>query len=169
MHGDACRFPFTKSAIVIVFAVFLVTLTVASESSAPNFAFYRHDGARHVFYQILDSLPEGGMALLNFTSVTCKPCKKEIPELKGITDFAGGRLRLLCVYSEQGDEVRACAAELKVLEHAFVDPMGTVRKSFGVEKIPTTIIVGKDRTVLGRFVGYTPENIELIRAIAGIQ
>jgi len=40
-----------------------------------------------------------------------------------------------------------------------------VRAKYGVKKFPVTIVINKKRQVLGRFEGYTPENIAAIRKL----
>jgi len=84
---------YQRTIVVAVIAVVLIALPALAEE-APNTALYDMAGKRHVLYAVLDALPDDGLAMINFTSIHCKPCKKEIPELLRIVGTSG-RTRLL--------------------------------------------------------------------------
>jgi thiol-disulfide isomerase/thioredoxin len=150
----------------IAFIAFTATKDIFSQKQGvPNFALHTINGKRLVFYNILKKLPPKGIVILNFTSIYCKPCRKEIPELLSISGKGGSRIKLICIYAESGRPVSDNARELGVLDRACVDPFGAIRSRFVVEKIPVTILIDKSRTILGRFEGYTEDNIRSIRGI----
>jgi thiol-disulfide isomerase/thioredoxin len=153
---------YTSGLMFIILATFS---HAAPTQEAPNFAVYNTNGARVVFYDILAKVPQGGLLVVNFTSIYCKPCKKEIPELSSIIGKASGTSNLICIYSETGDPVKKSAKELGVADRAYVDPFGNIRKLFDVTKIPVTIIVGKNYHILARFEGYSSENMSQIEKI----
>ncbi len=148
-------------SFLIIFGAF--NIGDAQQNIAPNFALYTAGGERFVFYSLLDALPEKGLAVINFTSVDCRPCRKEIPELKEMADKGGTQVKLLCIYAEAGDKVKVHATGLGVLENAYVDALGSIRGQFNVQKFPVTIIVDKNRCIRGRFEGYTKGNIASLR------
>jgi len=153
--------------IVIFSTITLFTTSTGIFSqikTAPNFALYNINGKRFVFYNILGMLPQKGIVILNFTSIYCKPCRKEIPELLSISERSN-RVKLICIYAESGDPVKDNARELNVSGKSYVDPFGSIRLKFNVKKIPVTFIIDKSRTILGRFEGYTEENLISIRRI----
>ena len=146
---------------IIFFALLLSTAVLpagAGDATAPNFALYDINSKRHVFYDVLKKLPSRGRLILNFTSVYCAPCKKEIPALLSIVAEKKAH-RLLCVYAEAAAVARAGAKKMRVLSHAFVDPFGAVRKRLSVEKIPVTLVISKQGRILGRFTSYNEKNI----------
>ncbi len=150
----------------LAFIAFTATEDIFSQSrTSPNFALHTINGKRLVFYNILKRLPPKGIIILNFTSIYCKPCIREIPELLSISGRGGSRIKLLCIYAESGKSVRDNARQLGVLDRACVDPFGALRSKFSVEKIPVTILIDKSRTILGRFEGYTESNIRSIKRI----
>jgi thiol-disulfide isomerase/thioredoxin len=155
--------------VTMIFPAFIALTAgkdIFSQSrEAPNFALHSVMGKRFVFYDILKKLPPKGIVILNFTSVYCKPCRREIPELLSISGRGGSRIKLICVYAESGKAVSDSARELAVLDRACVDPFGAIRSKFEVKKIPVTILIDKSRTILGRFEGYTEDNIRLIKKI----
>jgi thiol-disulfide isomerase/thioredoxin len=134
---------------------------------AANVAIYHVDGKRSVLYGLLKDLPRDGVLILNFTSVHCKPCKKEIPELARIAATHPGRVVLICLYAETGDPVRESAASLGVLPNAYVDPLSSVQAEFNVKSYPVTVLIAGDGAILGRFEGYTRKNIQDIETITG--
>jgi thiol-disulfide isomerase/thioredoxin len=151
--------------VFLAFSIFNSTKDIFPQSrKAPNFAVHSVSGKRFVFYNILKSLPPRGIVIVNFTSIYCKPCRREIPELLSISGKGGRAVRLVCIYAESGKPVSENARELGVLE-AYVDPFGSIRSKFEVKKIPVTILIDKSRTILGRFEGYTESNIKSIKRI----
>jgi thiol-disulfide isomerase/thioredoxin len=142
---------------------------VSGDNRAQDFVVYSIEGKRTIFFEHLASLPDNGLLLVNFTSIHCKPCRKEIPELVRITGEAVDRARLICIYSESGNPVREMAAELNILDKAYVDPLGNIQKQYDVKKIPVTYIVRKDGVILGRYDGYTEDNVRRIREVVMMQ
>jgi thiol-disulfide isomerase/thioredoxin len=131
---------------------------------APNVPLYDLGGKRQILYAMADELPDGGVIILNFTSVNCKPCKKEIPELLSMAG-SSKKVRLIFVYAEGSQEAFPHAKEMNILRNACVDPLVAVQMKYGVKKYPVTVIISKDYRVLGRFEGYTNANIEKIRSL----
>lgn len=136
----------------------------AAAEHAPNVAVYTIKGERHILYGLLDGLPAGGVAILNFTSVYCLPCKKEIPELRDIAGRANN-VKLLCIYAEEAGIAGPHAKKMGIYDCSYVDALGAVQAKFGVKKYPVTILINKKREIEGRFEGYTVENIEAIKKI----
>lgn len=153
----------------INFIILICLLVVCSYGKpleeAHDFAIYNIKGERFIFYDMLRKLPIGGSFIINFTSIYCKPCKKEIPELSSILSKSSKPVRLICIYSEIGEPVKKLAKELGVFDQAYVDPFGNIRKLFSISKIPVTIIIKKDHTISARFEGYSKENIVQIEKI----
>jgi len=131
-----------------------------------NFPIYRLDAERFVLKKMLGELPDGGIIVLDYTSIDCKPCRKEIPELVSLTEPKGGRVKLLFVYFEYDkNKVGTHADSFGIRERAYTDLFNAIKKDLGISGIPYTIIVDKDGYVLGRFSGYNEKNINSIKSI----
>jgi len=143
------------------------TALIPSDTAAQNFAVYNIKGERSIFYKIIDSMPDSGILIVNFTSVTCIPCKKEIPELKSISEAGNGNIKLICIYAEAADSARSSAESLIVADNAYVDPFGNIQKMYNVKKYPVTFIIDKRYKILGRFEGYSESNIKKIKKLCG--
>lgn len=140
----------------------------AAAEHAPNAAVYTIKGERHILYGLLDGLPAGGVAILNFTSVYCLPCKKEIPELRDIAGRAN-KVKLFFIYAEEAAIAGPHAKKMGICDCSYVDALRAVQAKFGVKKYPVTILINKKREIVGRFEGYTVENIEEIKRIVTLR
>lgn len=158
----------------IFFLILLITVmiytgyrqgTAQSGKRAENFVVYSIDGKRNIFYEMSNSLPKNGVIILNFSSIHCRPCRKEITELVRIMKKSSGRARFICVYAEGGLEVKENASSLGILNMAYVDPFGNIRNQFTVNKIPVTIIISKEYRIVDRFEGYSEDNIKKIEKL----
>lgn len=86
--------------------------------------------------------------VLNFFATWCGPCRAEMPELnRYYTEHKSESFFLLGIDAEEkGDRVDAFLNELKVDFPAGVD-QGAIRKKYGVESFPTTVVIGVDGKV----------------------
>ncbi len=141
---------------------FYVENAYSAPIKAENFAVYDLEANRHIFHRLIDSLPQDGLIILNFTSVYCPPCKLEIPELKTIADN-NKRLKLVCIYAETPDIAVKNASSLNISNYAYVDPFGSIRKLYNVTRFPVTFIIDRNYRILGRYEGYLPDNIRKIK------
>ncbi len=157
---------------VYTFACLLVNACFIAPSIAteqvPNVAIYTINGERYILHELLDALPEDGVAILYFTSINCLPCKKEIPELHAIADKANN-VKLLCIYAEGAEITGPHAKKMGIYDYSYVDALGAVKTKFGVKKYPVTILINKKRKIVGRFEGYTVENIQAIKRIVTLR
>lgn len=144
---------------IVISALLLIS---AGNTAVEDFVIFNVHGKRHTFYELVRQVPHGGLLIVNFTSVACRPCKKEIPELLEIKN-SSDKMSLLFIYAECCQPVKDHASSFDILDMAFVDPFGKVRGIFEVKSFPVTFIINRNRTVVGRYDGYTTENIESIR------
>ncbi len=142
----------------------VATMLPAPAQEAPNVPLYDLSGARHILHSLVDGVPGGGVLVINFTSINCKPCKKEIPELLAIVEDSK-KVKLLFIYAEASRDAAPHARELGADEHAYVDPLGAIQSKYGVKSYPVTVVIDKKYTIVGRFEGYTPANMEALRKL----
>lgn len=161
------KFLYYRFVILAFLSLVLLSTNAGISSSvikAQNFPVYNLNGERHVFYKMLAELPERGLMIVNFTSITCLPCKKEIPELKNTSEISE-KIKLILIYAENSEGVKDNAASMGVAENAFVDPFGNIQKLYGVKQYPVTFVINKKYEIVGRFDGYTEANIKKIKQI----
>jgi thiol-disulfide isomerase/thioredoxin len=141
--------------------VLLLQFPLYANPEFQNFALYDVEGNRQVFYGILKENP-GQFFVLNFTSVDCVPCKKEIPELIDL-EKKNPQMKLFCIFGEAGNLAKPVGKSLG-LTTIYSDPVENIQKIFGVKSYPTTVVIHKGK-ILATLVGYNEENTKLLRKL----
>lgn len=112
---------------------------------APDFEITTTQGQR---FRLSDNVGKE-IVVLNFFATWCGPCRGEMPELsRYFNDHKSQSFFLLGIDAdERGDAVDAFLKELKVTFPAGVDGGGAIAKKYGVEALPTTVVIGVDGKV----------------------
>jgi thiol-disulfide isomerase/thioredoxin len=164
MHANL----FTKIRIILFSALIFYAPQLNSKTgTAENFPVYNLNGERFIFYKLLDRLADDGVMIVNFTSVTCLPCKKELPELLKIVNEKGqpDKVNLMCIYAEDAVKAKKSADALGVTSFTYTDIFGNIQKLYGVKNYPVTFLINKKRKIIGRYTGYKQSNMEQIKKI----
>ena len=153
--------------ITLIFIIlFLYTDILSQRKKIHNFPIYSVDKKRYILYELLKSLPKDGFLLMNFTSVYCMPCKKEIPVLLKIKENSERELKLIFIYSEYDRKlVKNDADSMGIRKSAFIDLFGTIKSEFNIKMIPYTILVNRDGYIIGKYKGYNKKNINNIKKL----
>jgi len=111
---------------------------------APDFELRTTKGER---FRLSDNVGNK-VIVLNFFATWCGPCRAEMPELnRYFSEHKSESFLLLGIDAEEKeDRVEAFLDELKVDFPAGVDG-GPIRKQYGIESFPTTIVIGVDGKV----------------------
>jgi peroxiredoxin len=142
----------TMTLLTILGIVLFAALSLFKKESAPAVSFRTLNGELIA----LESL-RGKVVMVNFWATSCATCVQEMPEM----------VETYKKYSDRGLEFIAVAmsydppnyvlnyAESRQLPFKVVlDSDGQAAKSFGDIKLtPTTFVIGKDGTILKRYVG----------------
>lgn len=142
----------TMSLLTILGIVLFAALSLFKKESAPAVSFRTLNGEQIA----LESL-RGKVVMVNFWATSCSTCVQEMPEM----------VETYKKYSDRGLEFIAVAMSYDppnyVLNYAesrqlpfkvALDTDGQAAKSFGDVKLtPTTFVIGKDGTILKRYVG----------------
>lgn len=113
----------------------------------------------------------GKVVLVNFWATWCGPCKEEMPSLARLqqqldpTQFA-----LMTVTTDlQRQGIVHFLSQLGVSLPVLFDEDQEVSRSFMVRGLPTTIVIARDGTLVGRAVGPrawdSPESVAVIRQV----
>jgi thiol-disulfide isomerase/thioredoxin len=100
----------------------------------------------------------GKVILLDFWASWCGPCRNALPGLKHLQAVYGGADFVVISISEDDDEP---AWHSFVSSHNMTWPQrlhsdGSLQSKFGVNALPTYVLIGRDGTVQEKFVGEAP-------------
>jgi thiol-disulfide isomerase/thioredoxin len=113
----------------------------------------------------------GKIILLNFWATWCGPCKEEMPAFERLRkSLDQDRFVLLTVTTDlQRDGIRHFLRNLDLHLPVLFDEDREVSGAYMVRALPTTVIIGRTGTVLGRAVGPrvwdSPEAIDLMQQL----
>lgn len=142
----------TMTLLAILGVILFAALSLFKKESAPQVSFRTLNGEQVA----MDSL-RGKVVMVNFWATSCSTCVQEMPQM----------VETYKKYSDQGLEFIAVAMSYDppsyVLNYSesrqlpfkvALDTDGQAAKSFGDVKLtPTTFVIGKDGSILKRYVG----------------
>ncbi len=111
----------------------------------------------------------GKVVLVNFWATWCGPCKEEMPSLARLQQqLDPKKFVLLTVTTDlQRQGIAQFLSHAGISLPVFFDDDQEVSRSFMVRGLPTTVVVGRDGTLLGRAVGPrvwdSQESVALMR------
>ena len=148
----------------ILLVLLLLTKGIFSQTTEiPNSKLFPNGGGEIILHEYLESLGENELAVLNFTSVTCVPCKKEIPELLRLSE-KNPNIKLFIIFAES--DPSKFAASLGVSKF-YADPLGTLQNKYAIKAHPVTFIITRDKKILARLEGYNEKNTKKLIALLG--
>lgn len=111
---------------------------------APDFELTTTTGAA---FQLSDHVGKQ-VIILNFFATWCGPCRVEMPELNRYSnEHKSDSLLMVGIDAEEKrDRVEGFLTDLQVNFPAGIDA-GAIRKQYGVEMFPTTVVIGVDGKV----------------------
>ena len=99
---------------------------------------------------------KGKPVLINLWATWCAPCVREMPSLERLAVERGATLNVLAISEDRrGEEIVGPFIE----RHRFMrlpiylDSKSDVSHAFGVDALPSTILIDRDGREVGRFVG----------------
>lgn len=113
----------------------------------------------------------GKVVLINFWATWCGPCKEEMPSLARLQQrLDPTRFAMLTVTTDlQRQGITHFLSQLGVSLPVLFDEDQEVSRSFMVRGLPTTIVIARDGTLVGRAVGPrawdSPEAVAVMRHV----
>lgn len=126
---------------------------------SPHLTLIDLDG---VEYDIKRDLCES-MVLLDFEATWCGPCGRGVPRLQSLHEaFADGGLRVLGVDVRETDReaIRAYFADRGGTYPVLMDSMGYYAGSWGVDTVPTYILVSREGEEVFRTAGFDETRLD---------
>ena len=113
----------------------------------------------------------GKVVLVNFWATWCGPCKEEMPSLARLQQqLDPTQFILMTVTTDlQRQGIAHFLAQLGVTLPVLFDEDQEVSRSFMVRGLPTTVVIARDGTLVGRAVGPrawdSPESVAVMRQV----
>ena len=113
----------------------------------------------------------GKVVLVNFWATWCGPCKEEMPSLARLQkQLDPAQFALLTVTTDpQRQGITYFLSQLGISLPVLFDEDQEVSRTFMVRGLPTTIVVARDGTLVGRAVGPrawdSPEAVAVLRQV----
>ena len=100
----------------------------------------------------------GKVVLLDFWASWCGPCRSALPNLKRLEAVYGGADFVLISISEDDDESlwRAFVSGHGMGWAQRLDSDGSLQQRYGVNALPTYVLLGRDGSVVQKIVGEAP-------------
>lgn len=97
----------------------------------------------------------GKVVLLDFWASWCGPCRSALPNLKRLQAIYGGGELVVVSISEDDDESawRTFVASHNMSWPQRLDADSSLQSQFGVSALPTYVLLGRDGSVVQRYVG----------------
>lgn len=95
---------------------------------------------------------QGEVVFLNFWATWCPPCVAELPEIQGIYDAYGDRVKFVLITSQTPSEVDQFMADKGYQLPVYYGGRNLPEK-LAVKSIPTTYIIAKDGSIASQKVG----------------
>lgn len=94
--------------------------------------------------------------LINVWATWCVPCVEEMPALDRLQAQLGDKLTILAISEDrQGETVVAPFLEQHAIKHLgiFLDPKSAATSEFGAQGLPTSYLIARDGTIVGKEEG----------------
>lgn len=103
----------------------------------------------------------GKVVLIEFWATWCPPCRESIPAMNEIYKRYNEKgLVILGISVDKGqnvaEDLRAFVREYSILYPVLIDSKN-INNLYGVYSIPTTFLIDKDRKVILKNIGFSPE------------
>lgn len=108
----------------------------------------------------------GKVVYLDFWASWCAPCKRSFPWMGALQSrFGAAGLQVVAVNldQKQADAELFLAATPAQFLVAY-DPAGATARQFAVKGMPSSVLIGRDGTILQRHMGFTSETPAALEA-----
>jgi len=140
------------SAVTLVLSSAAV-MAIPAKGKAPDFTLKSNHGNN-----VKLSEQRGKVIMINFWASWCAPCRKEMPLLEELYQrYKDGGFTLLGVnVEEDSSAAKDLLKEIQVSFPILFDSQNAVSQLYGVEAMPSTVILDRDGNLRFIHKGYQP-------------
>ncbi len=143
-----------KLKILTIF-LFIFSITLLP-SSLPDFSLKKIDGTQFSVSEVLGKK----IVVIDFWATWCKPCKKLLKKLDGLSREFGERISVLAISTDEPSSFSRVESFVKSRGYSFTvlhDPDSAVSGIFNpAGTIPYTMIVDLEKKIIFTHSGYIP-------------
>lgn len=98
----------------------------------------------------------GKVVILNFWATWCPPCRLEMPSMEKLyREFKDQGLAVVAVnFMESREPILDFVKEQGFTYPILMDRMSRIAESYGVRRLPETVLIGRQGTLLAKSTGY---------------
>ena len=135
----------------------------------PNLKFKDFDNKK----VMLEDFYSKGPILINFWTLSCEPCKKEMKHLSRINEeYSESGFQVVSINMDSPRTMKKVKQFTKSQKYSFKilsDPRMELFRKLGGNVMPLVVIVNMDGTIEKRHIGYSPgDEVELEKEIIDI-
>ena len=166
-----------KSYYLLLFVVTLFGVTEEvgtndneqSKPVIPNVKFKDLDNKKFM----LESFYSSGPILMNFWTLSCEPCKKEMKHLSRLNEkYKDSGFQVVSVNMDTPRTIRKVKQFVNSQQYSFKvlsDPRMDLFRKLGGSVMPLVVIVNMDGTIEKRHIGYSPgDEVQLEQEIVEV-
>ena len=163
---------FHRQRVLILFAIILSLSLflrcspggkLSSGASAPDFTLKTLEGQEMTLSKL-----EGKVVILDFWATWCGPCRESIPHMVQLYNSSNEKgVEVLGMNLDKGgiDGVRNFVKALDI-PYPIVLASDEVARNYGVQGIPTCVVIDKNGKVRHKYVGFSTAIVEQMSADA---
>jgi len=100
---------------------------------------------------------KGRVVIMDFWATWCGPCKAIVPRLSSMKDRFGAQgLSVVGITTDEAEKAADYASKNAMKYPSVIDTNGDTSKAYGIQGLPTMLVVDKRGVVREVFVGFDP-------------
>lgn len=136
----------------------------------PQISFKEYNGAKVEISQF-----KGKVLIVSFWASWCGPCLEEMPSLISLIESQKGNVELIAISADYSKEdlesfFKSYPKIMSQNIHVVWDEDSSLARSFAVDRLPESFVVGKDQKLVKKIVGsinwHTEESMAFMSALS---
>ncbi|MDH5716965.1 MAG: peroxiredoxin family protein [Spirochaetia bacterium] len=169
-----------NSKLKIITSIIILLLSnniwsIKKNDEAPSILLKMYDGKTFNLRSHMKSMKSNDFTAFAFFSVTCKPCKKELPELQKLFDeYSDKGFKVFAISLDNPadnspEQVKEFLESINVSFPLMLDTYKKAGKAYGIVKpngeavLPGLFVIDSNRKIVIEHIGYSEKTIQEIK------